>query len=79
VYKPVYTTEPYRNEIAKTAEKEKELLRLLQVKSEKVCNVFLINNQHTQLSYLPTEEQAGALALPKGLILDKLLRFLHSL
>jgi len=75
----IYTTKVYQDEIAKTAAKEAELLKLLKVKSEKVCNDFLTKNQHTQLAYLTKEEQDGAIALPKGIILDKLLTYLRSL
>ncbi len=74
----IYSTPVYQDEISKNTAKEAELLRLLQVKSEKVCNDFLVKN-HTQLSYLTKEEQAGAVALPKGIILDKLLNYLRSI
>lgn len=75
----IYSTTYYQEEIKKTSEKESELLRLLQVKSEKICNDFLSKKQNTQLSYLTKEQQAGALSLPKGIILDKLLHYLRSL
>ncbi len=75
----VYSTSFYQEKSKKNADKEKELLRLLQVKAEKVCNDFLVKNHRTQLSYLPKEEQAGAMALPKGIILDKLLHYLRCL
>jgi len=75
----IYATKVYQDEVPKTEAKEAELLRLLKVKSEKICDDFLTKNRHTQLSYLTKEEQAGALALPKGLILDKLLTYLRSL
>jgi len=60
-------------------DKEKELLRLIQIKSEKLCNILLIEKMHTQLSYLTKDEQSGAIALPKGIILDKLLHYLRSI
>lgn len=69
----------YQDEIKKTAQKEKEVIRLIQVKAEKLCNMYLIKNDHTQLSYLTKEEQVSAIALPKGLILDKLIAFLQRL
>ncbi len=75
----VYATSSYQEEAKKVAGKETELLRLLQVKSEKICNDFLVKHQHTQLSYLTKEQQVGAIALPKGIILDKLLAYLRSL
>ena len=75
----IFTTKKYQDEVAKTAQKEAELSRLLNVKSEKICNNFLAKNLHTQLSYLTKEEQAGAIALPKGIILDKLLAYLRNI
>ncbi len=75
----IYGTEVYQKEVQRTKEKEAELLRLLKVKSEKVCNDFLTKSQHTQLSYLTKEDQEGATALPKGIILDKLLTYLRSI
>lgn len=74
-----YATLVFQELARKVVDKEVELLRLLQVKSEKVCNDLLVKNEHTQLSYLTKEEQIGAVAIPKGLILDKLLSYLHRL
>lgn len=75
----IYSNKSYQEKVQKTKEKEEELLRLLKVKSEKICNDFLTKNQHIQLSYLSKEEQEGAVALPKELILDRLLTYLRSL
>lgn len=75
----IFTSPVCQDEIKKTAQKEKEVLRLIQVKAEKLCNMNLIKNNHTQLSHLTKEEQIGAIALPKGLILDKLINLLSRL
>jgi len=75
----IFATSVYQEQVGRAAEKEVELLRLIQVKAEKLCNGVLIKEGHTQLSYLTKEEQAGAISLPKGLILEKLLCYLHSI
>ena len=75
----IYSTEVYQKEARKTKEKETELIRLLQVKSEKLTNNFLSEKCHTQLSYLSPREREGAISLPKGLLLDKLLTYLRSI
>lgn len=69
----------WSEELKNISDKEQELQRLLKVKSEKLANDYLMKNRHTQLSYLPKEEQAQMIAIPKGLILDKLLHYLRSL
>ena len=74
-----YELKIYQEELIKTQEKEKELLRLLQVKSEKIANEFLIKSKHTQLSYMSKEEQKIYLGLPKGIILNKLINYLRTL
>ncbi len=74
----IYATPVYQEVVRRVAVKEAELLYLLQAKSEKLCNDFLAKNQHTQLSYLTREEQIGAVALPKDILLDKLLHYLRS-
>lgn len=73
----VFTSLTYQAEVKKTAQKEREVFRLIQVKAEKLCNMGLIQNAHTQLSHLTKEEQMGAIAIPKGVILDKLIAFLQ--
>jgi hypothetical protein len=75
----IFTSPTYQAEVKKTAQKEKEVFRLIQVKAEKLCDMSLIKNSHTQLSYLTKEEQTGAIAIPKGLILDKLIAILQRL
>jgi hypothetical protein len=75
----IYATKICQDEIKKNADKERELIRLIQVKSEKLCNNHLTKENHTQLSYLSKEEQAGAIAVPKGMLLDKLLNYLRAL
>lgn len=75
----IFTSSAYQDEIKKTAQKEKEVSRLIQVKAEKLCNMQLIKNYHTQLSHLSKEEQIGAIALPKRLLLDKLIALLQRL
>lgn len=75
----IFTEPAHQAEVKKTAQKEKEVFRLIQVKSEKLCNMSLIKNDHTQLSHLTKEEQTGAIAVPKGIILDKIIAFLQRL
>jgi hypothetical protein len=77
--KEIYATKTYQDEAIKTAVKESELQRLIKVKSEKICNDFLMKHSFTQLSYLTEEEKIGALALPKGIILDKIINYLNSI
>ena len=60
-------------------EKEKELLRLLQVKAEKLCNGYLVEHKHTQLSYLSKDEQEYQVAIPKEILLDKMIIYLKSI
>ncbi|GAH55015.1 unnamed protein product, partial [marine sediment metagenome] len=57
---------------------EKELLRLIQVKAEKLCNGYLTEHRHTQLSYLPKDEQEWQVAIPKEILLDKMISYLRS-
>jgi hypothetical protein len=74
--------EDNQNELAQNiiqADKEKELIRLLNVKTEKIVNQLLNEKYCTQLSYLSKAEQNGATALPKGMILDKMINFLKIL
>lgn len=75
----IFTASAYQDEAEKNADKERELARLVQVKAEKLCNNLLIEKYHTQLSYLTKEEQIGALAIPKGAILDMLLNRLSRI
>ena len=75
----VYATPVYQDCAKRVKEKEAELIRLLQTKAEKHCNNFLTNKYHTQLSYLTKEEQLGAVAVPKEIMLDKMLSYLRSL
>lgn len=65
--------------IQECKEKEKELLRLLQAKAEKLCNGYLTEHRHTQLSYLSKEEQEYKVAVPKGILLDKMISYLNSI
>ena len=60
-------------------QKEKELLRLLQVKAEKMANTYLTEHRHTQLSYLSKEEQEYKVAVPKGILLDRMVTYLNSI
>jgi hypothetical protein len=75
----IFATSVYQDVVKETAAKERELARLIQVKSEKLCNNFLIRDCHTQFSYLSKGEQAGAIATPKGIILDRLIAYLQSI
>ena len=75
----IFSGEGYQKEAQKTKDKETELARLLQAKSEKLANNFLVEKCHTQLSYLSPNERTGAVSLPKGVLLDKLLSYLRSI
>ncbi len=55
------------------------MLRLIQVKSEKVANNYLTTHDHTQLPYLPKEEQELHIAMPKGIIIDKIIAYLKRI
>lgn len=68
-----------REQVTAVEAKEKELLRLLQVKSEKIANIYLTKEKHTQLSYLNKDEQSYQVSLPKGILLDRLMGFLKRL
>jgi len=65
--------------IKSAKQKEKELIRLLQVKAEKLANNYLTEQKHTQLSYLPRDDQEFNVALPKGILLDKMIAYLKSI
>ncbi len=69
----------YAQEVSKTKEKEQEMLRLIKVKAEKLTNNYLIEHEHTQLSYLPKEQQEERLSMPKGLLIDKIIAYLKSI
>lgn len=56
--------------IKEVAGKEAELLRLIQVKAEKLTNIHLEKDKHTQLSYLPKEQQEFEVAIAKEAILN---------
>jgi len=73
----IFGTKIYQEEALKVKDKEIELARLLQVKSEKLADKILSEKYYTQLSYLTPEEQAGAISLPKSLLLDKILSYLR--
>jgi len=67
-----------QDEINKCKEKEKELLLVLQVKAQRIANDYLVKNRHTQLSYLSKEEQEFNIAIPKGILMDKIIAYLRS-
>jgi len=75
----LYTSQVYKDLIKKNKVTEKEILRLIQVKSEKMCNDLLKQKFHTQLSYFTEEQRAGALSVPREVILSKILAFLQKL
>ena len=75
----VYASCLYQTAAKETDKKEKELLRLIKVKSEKLCNSMLREKYYTQLSYLTKEEQYGAVSVPKDVILDRLIDFLQRI
>jgi len=75
----VYPLSIMQEEVSKCKKKEQELLRLLQVKAEKYANNRLTKKRHTQLSYLTKEEQEFEVAIPKGVILDKLISDLKKI
>ena len=60
-------------------QKEKELLRLLQVKAEKLCNSYLNKHEYTQLSYLSKDKQEFEVSVPKRILLDKMISYLKSI
>lgn len=68
-----------QDEVNKCKEKEKELQRLLQVKAERLANDYLVKNKHTQLSYLSKESQEFHIAMPKSILMDKIIAYLHSI
>ncbi len=78
---------PYQEELAKlysqtvrrATQKERELLRLIQVKAEKLANNYLMEHEHTQLSYLPEEQREAKIALPKEMLLNKIITYLKSI
>lgn len=67
-----------RDEIKKCQEKEAKFLKLLHTKSEKLANKYLIDKRHTQLAHLPQEEADYYTSIPKRILLEKLISFLHS-
>jgi len=67
-----------QEEISKCKEKEQRLLTLVQAKATRLSNDYLTKTRHTQLSYLPKEEQEFQIAIPKGILLDKLIAWLNS-
>lgn len=66
-------------EVSKCKEKEKKLLTLLQAKAKKLSNNYLTRHKHTQLSYLPKEQQEFQVSIPKGILLDRLISYLNSI
>ena len=69
----------YSQEIPGTLAKEQEMLRLIQVKAEKLVNDYLIKQEHTQLSYLSKAQRESRIAMPKGILIDKILAYLRSI
>ena len=67
-----------QEEIKKCQEKENKLLVLINAKATKLSNNYLAQHRHTQLSYLPKEEQEYQVAIPKSILLDKLIAWLNS-
>ncbi len=57
---------------------EWEFIRLLQANAEKMANAYLVEHKHTQLSYQNKDEQERLVAVPKGILLDKMITFLHK-
>lgn len=62
--------------VTELAEKEKKFNHLLEAKAEKIANIYLNQEKHTQLSFLPKEQQEHHRAMVKGLLLDKVNDFL---
>jgi len=58
---------------------EAEVVRLIQVKAEKLANNLLMRDRHTQLSYLKGEEREAELAIVKSAICERLIRELNLL
>lgn len=68
-----------KESVTQTKLKEQEMLRLIQVKAEKLANDHLTKHDHTQLSYLSKEEQEAEVALPKGILIDKFITYLKTI
>lgn len=60
-------------------EKQAEFMRLIQAKAEKMTNIHLEKDRHTQLSYLSKEEQEYEVALAREAILNKFTSLINRL
>lgn len=65
--------------LKKIEELQVEFLRLIQVKAEKLANIQLQQNRHTQLSYLTKEQQEIEVAFAKEAILTAFIPRLKQL
>jgi len=60
-------------------QKQRHMIDLLQAKSEKHTNKYLVDKKHTQLSYLKEPERSMQIAFVKNQILDKFISILNKL
>ena len=74
------TNAEHRAQAIKETEKTvAEFQRLVQVKSEKLANLYLGKMKFTQLSYLSKEEQEYQLATVRGILYGYFIKMMSSL